>query len=381
MSLFHLCSACVDEGLHIVDQQARMVPCMLGSDGGSSKHSPSTPTPGRDRCGLGVATCRLIDRCPQVMSDLRDWPIGLDRAKDLAPELRRIPTSQYHSPFKIEWHENQQLASGQPGAHQAPFAEYALTMDLLEDELLDALAAQRTIRPGYLALRDHHLPNLASVLDLTNRLCAGGVPALCAIARPADPYRGEADYALLVQERSGEVINTARRLSVIPKGFHQPLTDAREDAPIGVTLPRKLEDELFGRGETFPTTSDRRIAAPLHPTRLSEPMAWLSAVPGRMRTECTGFGLNLVSGNYEFASLIVIEDDEFWRRYGGHVEANWEASGLRLYSSRDPDLIEELATEENWTNEGLFALLQGLRRLSDLDGGRVELPEIRTSDR
>lgn len=266
---------------------------------------------------------------------------------------------------------------------QAPFIEYALTMDLLEDELLHALADQRSTRAGDLPLRDHHLPNLASVLDLTNRLCAGGVPALCAIARPADPYRGEADYALLVQERSGEVINTARRLSVIPKGFHQPLTDARADAPIGVTLRRKMEDELFGRGEAGPTTSDRRIAAPLHPMRLSEPMAWLSAAPGRMRTECTGFGLNLVSGNYEFASLIVIEDDEFWRRYGGHVEANWEASGLRLYSSRDSGLLDELVTEQAWTNEYLFALFQGLRRLSNLDGGRgrVELPEIRTGYR
>jgi hypothetical protein len=43
----------------------------------------------------------------------------------------------------------------------------------------------------------------------------------------------------------------------------------------------------------------------MHPSRLSEPMRWLSGTPKAMRTECTGFGLNLVSGNYEFASLIV----------------------------------------------------------------------------
>src|SRR5258707_11050990 len=33
-----------------------------------------------------------------------------------------------------------------------------------------------------------------------------------AIARPASPYRGEADYVLLVQERCGRVLNAAHRL-------------------------------------------------------------------------------------------------------------------------------------------------------------------------
>ncbi len=262
---------------------------------------------------------------------------------------------------------------------RVPFAEYALTMDLLEGELVDALADRRSIQPGELPLRDLYLPDLRSVLDVSGRLCAGGVPALCAIARPAELYRGGRDYALLIQERSSEVVNAARRLAVIPKGFHQPLTDARADARIGATLLRKMEDELFGRREVGTATADQRIAAPLHPSRLSEPMKWLCAEPGRMRTECTGFGLNLVSGNYEFTCLTVIEDEEFWDRYGGQVEANWEASGLRLYSSRDADLISELISEETWTNEGLFALLQGVRRLAELDGYRVEVPAVETS--
>lgn len=72
------------------------------------------------------------------------------------------------------------------------------------------------------------MPDLASVLDLQSRLCAGGVAGLCAIARPADGYHGPADYALLVQERSGQVVNAAGRLAVIPKGFHEPLNDVRD---------------------------------------------------------------------------------------------------------------------------------------------------------
>ncbi|OAP20909.1 hypothetical protein A4R44_08354 [Amycolatopsis sp. M39] len=114
----------------------------------------------------------------------------------------------------------------------------------------------------------------------------------------------------------------------------------------------------------------------MHPARLSEPMRWLMVEPGRMRTECTGFGFNLVSGNYEFAALVVIEDEEFWPRFGGVVEANWEVSGLRQYSSLDRELVGELITDEKWTNEGLFAFLLGLRRLSEIGGARVSLPPI-----
>lgn len=252
-----------------------------------------------------------------------------------------------------------------------PFAEYALTADLLERELVDAVAGRKP-------LRDKHLPDLDAVHGLSNRVCAGGVVALCAIARPRDQFHGARDFALLIQERSRQVLNATGRLSVIPKGFHQPLTDFRAETPIGATLRRELEEELFGRSDVDATTGNGRLAAPMHPGRWSEPMRWLSEDPARVRMECTGFGLNLMSGNYEFASLVVIDDEEFWTRYGGQIEANWEATGLRLYSSLDAELLADLITLESWSNEGLFALLQGLRRLSEVGGDRVALPPIRS---
>lgn len=256
------------------------------------------------------------------------------------------------------------------------FVRYALTMDLLEGELIDAIAAGTPIRPGSLPLRDDYLPDVASVLNIVDRLCAGGVLALCAIARPASPHRGPADYLLLVQERSGHVVNAARRLAVIPKGFHQPLTDHRADARIGGTLLRELEEELFGRADIDNTVADQRAADPMHPSRLSEPMRWLLDGPGRLRMECTGFGLNLVSGNFEFPSLIVIDDEEFWSRFGGQVQANWESLSLQQYSSMDGASVAELVRDTAWSNEGLFALLQGLRRLKQINGSRVNLPTI-----
>jgi hypothetical protein len=256
------------------------------------------------------------------------------------------------------------------------FVRYALTLDLLEAELVDALTASLPTHRGSLPLRDRYLPDLASVLRVADRLSAGGPLALSAIARPADPYRGPADYLLLIQERSGNVVNAARRLAVIPKGFHQPMTDYRTDARIGATLRREMEEELFGREDTDNTLGRQYAADPMHPMRLSEPMRWLMANPGALRTECTGFGLNLVSGNFEFASLIVIHAEEFWLRHGGQVMANWESSALRQYSSLDSESLAELVQDTAWSNEGLFALLQGLRRLKQIGGERVNVPAI-----
>lgn len=245
----------------------------------------------------------------------------------------------------------------------APFAQYALTTDLLESELLDAIAENRSIRRGSLPLRDRYLPTVEAVLDFRSRVCAGGVLALCAIARPAGPH-ADADYLLLVQERSGLVVNAARQLAVIPKGFHQPLSDYHADASLRSSLLRELEEELFGRDDLDNTLDAQRAAMPMHPARMSEPMKWLLSNQNRLRLECTGFGINLVSGNYEFACLLVIEDPEFWPRFGGHVEANWEANGLRSYSSRDVDALSHLLADESWSNEGIFAFVEGFRRLT-----------------
>lgn len=299
-----------------------------------------------------------------------DWAV--DRlAETLALNVRLVDMPLYQL-LEIDVQEG--MIGGAVGVTR--FVEYALTMDLLEGELVDALASGSALQHGSLPVRDKYLPNISSVVDVHDRLCSGGTLALCAIARPASPFRGPADYLLLVQERSGSVVNAVSRLAVIPKGFHQPLTDFRADAQIGATLRREMEEELFGREDIDNTVSDQRKADPMHPSRLSEPMRWLMESPERLRMECTGLGLNLVSGNFEFASVIVIEDEDFWNRYGGLIEANWESSNLRQYSSVDGDLLAELVQDVAWTNEGLFALFQGLRRLRKIGGERVNLPDI-----
>jgi hypothetical protein len=256
----------------------------------------------------------------------------------------------------------------------ARLVEYALTLDLLEDEIVDTIAAAPSTTPVDLPLRNRYLPDLASVIDVSSRLCAGGALALFAVARAASAHHPR-DYLILVHERSSHVVNSARRLS-LAQGFHQPMIDYRAETRIAQTLMRELEEEMFGREEVDNTISQHRRADPMHPTRLTPPLRWLTKDPDRMRIEATGFGLDLVNGNYEYANLIVVEDERFWNRFGGYVVANWEAGSLRRYSSQDHELIAHLISDPAWTNEGLFTLLQGLRRLAQLAPERVNLPDI-----
>jgi hypothetical protein len=261
------------------------------------------------------------------------------------------------------------------------FAAYALTSDLLEGELLDAITrADGLPAHDQLALRGAYLPTIDAALDLRSRVCVGGPVALVAIARKAEGRPGLGDYLLLVQERSSAVLNVTGRLAVIPKAFHQPTTDPRSEAPVSVTLRRELEEELLGRQDLEEASSvGHRHVDPLHSERLSSAMSWLLDRQGTdsFWMECTGFGLNMVTGNYEFPCLIVINDASWWDTFGHHVETNWEAMRVHRYSSLDTEGLSNLIADPRWSNEGLFAFLQGLRRLSSLDpNGCIAAPAI-----
>ncbi|WP_345570610.1 hypothetical protein [Streptomyces plumbiresistens] len=257
------------------------------------------------------------------------------------------------------------------------FVEFALTLNLLEGELMRSIASEESSASPVMPIRSELLPDVAAVLDFSGRICAGGALALTAIARPRGRGR-DPDYLLLIQERSGSVLNANQRLAVIPKAFHGPMADYGEDAHFSATLEREMEEELFGRTDVDSTVSDQLHADPMHPSLLSDPMRWLMdrQDSGAWRMESTAVGINLVSGNYEFANLIVIDDEEWWVKYGGQVRANWESSGLHRYSSLDTARLESLALDPRWSNEGLFAFTQGCRRLAQIGGQRVRIPSI-----
>lgn len=311
---------------------------------------------------------------PRAADTLHIDEIGADAAAQRVAEVLTAGVRLVNAPL----YSLVAVSVGPDGIHGtarvAEFATYALTLDLLEGELLDAVIAGGKLS---LPLRDRYLPDLTSVTQIDQRLCVGGPLALCAIARPADPRRGrKADYCLLVQKRSGHVLNAAHRLAVIPKGFHGPMTDYSGDVQLISMVEREMEEELFGRTDIDSTRTGPRTADPMHPNRLSAPMAWLDEHPGAWSVECTGFGFNLLSGNFEAASLITITDENWWRQFGDRVEANWEAAALRQYSSLDRDALTHLVCDPSWSGEGLFALVQGLRRLAETDPERTNLPML-----
>jgi hypothetical protein len=206
---------------------------------------------------------------------------------------------------------------------------------------------------------------------------------LLAAARPKSlAGRRPPDYAVLVQERSSRVLNVVGRLAVIPKAFHGPTVEPSAEADLSASVHRELEEELLGRDELGNVFDQGlRKVDPFHTDLLSEPLRWLLGHedPGAYRLECMGFGVNLLTGNYEFPCLLVINDDEWWARYGGQVEANWEIQRVNVYSTRDTAGLQDLMLDPRWSSEGLFAFIEGLRRLTELDSSsRVAAPDIDT---
>jgi hypothetical protein len=250
----------------------------------------------------------------------------------------------------------------------AEFAQYALTNDLLEGELVEHLTQQEG---KSLLLRDLYLPSVDFALDFAGRCCVGGPACLTAIARPGG------DYVLVVQQRSSRVLNVTGRLAVIPKAFHQPMVDTFAEAPIRSSVERELEEELLGREDLDQLAAEaRRRVAPRHPLSSSAPAAWLMDHSDAWRLECTAFGVNLVNGNYEFACLLIIDDPRWWELHGHQVEANWETMHLDCRSSLDTEGLERLTADPRWSNEGLFAFVEGLRRLKAIGADRVAAPDI-----
>jgi hypothetical protein len=141
----------------------------------------------------------------------------------------------------------QLVAAGVGHRHPDRVLHYALTMDLLETELVDALADGRggNGRRG-LPLRDTYLPSIGSALAFHDRLCVGGLVALLAAARSGTRHgQREPDYVLLVQKRSARVLNDTGRLAVVPNAFHGPTTEAAEEAHLSASLERELESVIL----------------------------------------------------------------------------------------------------------------------------------------
>jgi hypothetical protein len=201
----------------------------------------------RVHCGAELLSTSLLTR-PDWLGLSLPYGTGFDLTDTRSP---RLPMDTTGSRAAVEWLA--EAATGEDRALNAPlyrmtgvdlggdtvgagfgaaeFVEYALSMKLLERELLDAIVDGRDVRPGALPLRDRYLPDHATVTRPSVRLCGGGPLALCAFARAND-------YVILVRE-------TAHELTLVPQTFHEPATDFQEDVSVAATLRREMA-EVFG---------------------------------------------------------------------------------------------------------------------------------------
>jgi transcriptional regulator with XRE-family HTH domain len=268
------------------------------------------------------------------------------------------------------------------------FLHYRLSTGLLADEVTGALAQTRSTH-DLLAASNKHMPLRAQVLphggalaDFDNRVCSGGVLTLLAIARPK-PHN---DFVVLAQRRSAAVSDSPGLLSVIPKAFHQPSVLphsqalASEVAP-SATMYRELFEEVLGGREVELADRDLR---PMWFVDKSKPLRWLRERPDSYQALCVGLGINLLSGNYEIGTLLVIHDPKFWRAFEQVLRPNWEVAHLIRCStlpapSASPQrgLSGLIRASDEWTSEGLMVLVEGLAYLKRQFPERVSLPAIR----
>jgi hypothetical protein len=266
------------------------------------------------------------------------------------------------------------------GMLKASFAkdEYLRSMfsvGLVSNELVEALSkksysAEQVIADAdrLLPIRRSVLPDGASLINFHKRICAGGIAMMFAIPRPYPNY----DFAFIIQQRSDTVADTQNMLTIIPRAIHQPMIDEAEEVKPSFSAFREIFEELYSGKEVEKDGGQLR-----HDWFFSEEnMNWFRDNPKCFDLMCTCFGIDMVSGNYVFGMLLVIREESYWENYSRIIKANWEGHGLKSVSSKDPDSLAQLIKRKQWTGDGLFPLIEGLKWLADKYPERVKMPPL-----
>ncbi len=268
------------------------------------------------------------------------------------------------------------IADGRLNAEFAldEFYRYRITNGALGDELIQGLIDVDfnlddlfNEAKSLLPLRHAILPDARKIGDFKSRLCSTGINIVTAIARPP-PY---SDYAIILQRRSGSVSTRQQGLSVVPAGIHQPCIHPGDEVAISCTVFREVFEELFG-GEDRPETSKHLVHDWYY--KESAPIKWLLNHTGAYSLLLTGFGVSTLSGSCTFSVLLAIHDEHFWKKFRHLLRTNWEVTDdqMPIFSTKSPQ--PELLLRKDWTDSGLFSLIEGLLELQKV--GRLRCKRL-----
>ena len=227
----------------------------------------------------------------------------------------------------------------------------------LQDEFVMQIPKMFAGQAPTFNLRNALLPSLESVFDVSQRLNAGGVVVLTVFPNAAG------DAEVLVEPRSGQVSDGQGLLTTIPRAFHDSFVRARGDYQPATTVFREIAEEIFGRDphKAGQTTTDAYLMA-------CEPVAELLDLK-HFQLKPTGVMFDLLKGNYTLTYLLLVTDETWWRRYQSQQSMNEEFDGAGQATSFHlswTDEIEELTLRSDWTFEGYYAFVEGLRALKPL---------------
>lgn len=259
------------------------------------------------------------------------------------------------------------------------FLKHRFSFGLLLDELHFAIHQTKNepkvllnSRNKLLPIRNQLMPTLDTIFDFNQRLCAGGIEVLVAIARP----KPHSDYALVFQNRAMVVADYQGLYCAVPRAFHQPAIDFRSEVRLSSTVKRELFEELLGGEEV--ERNVKRVSSEWY-IKKSKPLHWLFSNSDHYDMFCVCHGINIITGNYNYGIVLLIKDEKFWIEYSDQLVRNWEIEKIQLVSSKEKELIANLLTEQHWTDESMMLMNEGLLLLKEITPDRMLLPNLETA--
>jgi hypothetical protein len=257
------------------------------------------------------------------------------------------------------------------------YFRYRFTAGLLEDEVFDALASKEgdiaailQSRNSTLPMRQALLPTISCLSNLDDRISAGGLACVVAMARGA-PYN---DYCIPLQIRSDAVAEGRGAYTASLQAWHQPMTaDLQNEAKLYWSVLREMFEEVYGGDEV--EAESRRLRYDWYLDECPG-VAYVHKNPDAVTLEFLGIGMNALLGTYDCAVLLAIHDPKYWDTYSSALKRNWEAKKIRALSTRRISSVLERIFTGGWLDQSMFGLSQGLLRLHEIAPKYVELPDL-----